>query len=481
VYEYWSATVKHSKVLLINPFPERAGGINEATIYPPIGLAYLASYLRDMGLSVRIIDANILRLDNGRLLRMMEDCDPDLVGISLNAVTVESGARLSRQLKENTDIPVCIGGPYVTSSPERALALSSADVAVLHEGEVTLLEICEGKEISEIKGIAFMADGGQPVITEPRPMIPDLDSLPHPAYDLLPPLGQYKSRARRRPVGPIITSRGCPFQCIFCHSDVFGKRFRARSPENVIEEIDTLVNRYGVRQIDVLDDNFTLDMKRAEKILDLIIEREYDLRLNLQSGVRADRVTYPLVRKMKKAGVFKAGIGIESGDEDVLKSAKKSLDLEKVVQAVEWFRSEGIVTIGFFIIGFPMDTKGSIEATIDFAIRLNPSIANFSLLIPFPGTEAYDFLKANGLLVRDVEDGIASGFYGGKVYHRTVALSEDEIASYVGEAYRRFYLRPSKMLDMVTSIRSLGELKWMMETAVPVLKKVLFGSNSHRD
>ncbi len=162
----------------------------------------------------------------------------------------------------------------------------------------------------------------------------------------MPPFSLYRGRARKKPVGVILTSRGCPYQCTYCNSSVFGKKFRARSPENVLQELDLLVNDFGIRQLDVLDDNFSLDIPRAEAILDGIIARGYKLLINLQNGVRADGINERIVHKMKLAGVFKVGVGVESGDVRILAGIKKNLSLDKAKEAFRMFRKEGILTSG---------------------------------------------------------------------------------------------------------------------------------------
>jgi radical SAM superfamily enzyme YgiQ (UPF0313 family) len=299
-----------------------------------------------------------------------------------------------------------------------------------------------------------------------------MDDLPFPAYDLLPPFSLYKGRARKKPVGVILTSRGCPYQCTYCNSSVFGKKFRARSPENVLRELDMLVKDFGIRQLDVLDDNFTLDIPRAEAILDGIIARKYKLLINLQNGVRADRVNAQIIHKMKLAGVFKVGVGVESGDERILTSIKKRLSLDKVTEAIRLFRKEGILTSGFFIIGFPEDTRESIEKTIDFAIEANPTVCNFSLLLPFPGTEMYRELKAAGNLKDPDRLFYDTGFLSGKIHHTSPNLTEQELLQYESLAYRRFNFRPGKILEVLFSIRSASELKWTFEAAFPLIKQI---------
>lgn len=463
-------------VLLINPYPEDSQGINEATVYPPIGLAYLASSIRESlpNITVEILDANILKIPNNKVMDFITDRKPFLVGIHLNVVLGKSGIELSKLIKEEfgQEINVVIGGPLASSNPREILEQSRADVVVIGEGERTIVEIITGIDYENINGIGLIYQGSY-FQTPPRALTENLDNIPFPAYDLLPDFNLYKSRARQKPVGVIITSRGCPFQCTFCNSNIFGKRFRARSPENVFKEILLLVKDYKIKQLDILDDNFTLDMPRAEKILDLIIESDIKIHINLQNGVRADRLTRELVHKMKLAGVFKAGIGIESGDREILARVKKSLDLENVRTAIQWFREENIITIGFLILGFPFDTKESIEETINFVIEANPTLANFCILIPFPGTELYNEMLSKGQLKDNNVLFYNSGFYANQIYHKCDNLTEQELLDLQNKAYKKFNFRPSKALEIIFTIKSWNEFKWTTQAALPLLKNMV--------
>ena len=460
------------KIVLINPYPKDSEGINEATIYPPIGLAYLASYLRREGFhDIEIIDANIRRIDNEQLLKHLKRVNPDIVGVHVNVVLGGSGVELCRMVARELPARVFIGGPLSSSNPAEMLKLSGAEAAVIGEGEVRFAEICKGVDPSSLPGIAFWR-GKVIEVNPPAPLFANLDDLPFPAYDLLPPFSLYKGRARKKPVGVILTSRGCPYQCTYCNSSVFGKKFRARSPENVLRELDLLVNDFGIRQLDVLDDNFTLDIPRAEAIFDGIIARKYRLFINLQNGVRADRINERIIHKMKLAGVFKVGVGVESGDERILTSIKKQLSLDKAKEVIRMFRKEGILTSGFFMIGFPEDTRESIEKTIDFAIEANPTVANFALLLPFPGTEMYRELKASGNLKDPDKLFYDTGFLSGKIHFASSNLTEQELLQYESLAYRRFNFRFRKMVEIIFSIRSFGELVWIIEAAFPLIKQM---------
>jgi radical SAM superfamily enzyme YgiQ (UPF0313 family) len=294
---------------------------------------------------------------------------------------------------------------------------------------------------------------------------------------LLPKLKLYKTRYRKKPTASILTSRGCPYHCIFCGSgskdSIFGSEFRARSPENVVGEIKHLAKDFGVKQIDIQDDNFTFDMDRAEKICDLLIEKKIKVILNCQNGVRADRLTRDLVFKLKKAGVFKLNIGIESGDKEVLKRAKKSLDLEQVKRAIKWSREAGIIVQGLLMIGLPGDNEHNMQKTINFAIEANPHIATFAGAIPFPKTEFYDIVEKEGKFTSSVMDGIKDGFLSGEYCFELGKVNQDLINKYLRKAYLQFYLRPSKILEVFMISLSPGEIKWTLKASAPLIKNIL--------
>jgi len=464
------------KVILINPFPYYAQGINEGTVYPPLGLVSIAGLLEKNNFECKIIDANILNMAPSEVFNEAKKFKPDIAGIYLNVVTARSGIEISRMLKEELQIPIVLGGAFTPDNLDRLLDHSKADIFAQGEGEITFLEICQGKNIAEINGITYKNEN-QLVTNRPRELIKNLDELPFPAYHLLPNLKLYKSRSRKTPVAPVFTSRGCPYKCIFCSSSSdkspFANRFRARSPEHVVGEIEYLVKNFGIKQIDVLDDNFTLDINRANQILDLIIERNIKIKINLQGGVRADRLTSDLVKKMKKAGVYKLGIGIESGNKGILQSIKKNLDLEAVKNAVKWCRENGIICIGFFMIGFPLDTKETIKETIDFAVDLNPSLANFMMVVPLPNTELYDIVEKNGWLTKPTDEyGTESGYYAADFHYKTPNIDKESLLELQKLAYKKFYFRFSKIWDMATDIKSFTELKWTITSAKPLLRTI---------
>ncbi len=467
--------LKEKKIAFVCPYPYYARGINEATLYPPIGLASIAAYLEKQGATCIIIDANVTEQKPNEIVNELISFNPDVVGIQMNVVTAQAGVELCKLINIDPRFKpkIVLGGPFATSKFERLLKDTGAFAIVKGEGEQTFLELCEGIELTQIEGLAFKNTEGKLIINKERDLFPDINQFPYPAYHLLPDLKKYRARSRQTPFAPIFTSRGCPFRCTFCNANIFGKSFRARSPENVIAEIDMLVHKFGVKQIDIIDDNFSEDMIRAEKIIDLVISRNYGISINFQNGLRADRLSKELLHKMKLAGVYKLGIGIESANAQVRNKIKKGLDISCVERSVKWCREEGIISIGFFMLGFPEDTEETIKETIDFAIKLNPSMANFSLVVPLPGTELYEQVKANNWFIKSIEDGSSTGYYSDNFYYQTPKLKTEKILELQKKAYRSFNLRPSKIIDIFRDIKSWNELKWTVQTSLPILNILL--------
>ncbi len=465
----------HRKIAFVCPYPYYARGINEATLYPPIGLASIAAYLEKYGAQCIIIDANITEEKPQQILEQLKAFQPNVVGIQMNIVTAQSGVELAKLIRDDASFSpnVVLGGPFATSKHEKLLKDTGAFAIVRGEGEQTFLELCQGINPRTISGLSFKDNEGTVVITKDRELFPDINQFPYPAYHLLPNLRKYRARSRKTPFAPIFTSRGCPFRCTFCNANVFGKEFRARSPENVIGEIDILVQKYGVKQIDIIDDNFSEDISRAEKIIDIIISRNYNIAINFQNGLRADRLTRELVHKMKLAGVYKLGIGIESANAKIRNKIKKGLDLKDVENSIKWCREEGIITIGFFMLGFPDDTEETMQETIDFAIKLNPSLASFSLVVPLPGTELYEQVKENNWFTQSIEDGSQTGYYADNFYYSTPNLKQETVLAYQKKAYRQFNFRPSKIFDILSDMKSINEVMWTIQTSLPLFKRII--------
>ncbi len=466
--------MEYKKVVLLNPDNPSSRGVNRSTLYPPVGLAILAAVLEREGFDVVVIDeaAGVYRPQE--LIQRVIAQSPQLVGISVNVINAARALEITRKLTGEAGVPVVLGGPLASTCYRELYNKAEPYCIVIGEGEKSFLRVCRGERLVDIEGVCFKEEDGSLKVNPPSKPIEDLDSLPFPAYHLLPDFRLYRSRARKHPVAPVITSRGCPFGCAYCNSDIFGRRFRARTAEAVVDEIEYLIKKYHVKQIDIVDDNFTLDIERAERILELIIKKNLDISINFQNGIRADRLTRELVKKMKRAGVYKASIGVESANPEVLKKIGIRPGHQEIERVIEWFKEEGISTAAFFIIGFPDDTEETVLQTIEYAIELNPVVAVFSRFIPLPGTAYYKRLKRQGLLRTEPCEGLSGGFFTSTGYFRHPVLSEDRITELHRMAYRRFYLRLSKIMELLKDMGSIHEIGWLLRSSLNIIRELGF-------
>ncbi len=444
------------KVLLINPNHYSGSDLTTKMILPPLGLAYLASYLEKNKIKVSILDAHVENLSPSKTAHQALRQKPGLIGIGAVTNTINQAWQIARLIKNKKNIPLVLGGIHPTLLPEESLKKSFIDLVIRGEAEIPLLNLVLGKAKAKIKGLSFKK-GRKIIHNPPAPPLQNLDTLPFPARHLLPLEKYITIGAQRPPYATLTSSRGCPYNCSFCSTKaVSGRKFRARSPENVLAEIDHLVKNYGVREINIVDDNFTIDPQRVEKICKLLLKRNYDLILKNGNGVRIDRLSYPLLRLMKKAGWYFLAFGIESGDQAILDQNNKGLKLTQVRQVINWCQKIGLQTIGFFIIGLPGETLTSIKKTINFAKSLALDEAQFNILTPFAGTQAREMIQNQGrILTNDWQK------YNpwSKPVFKLKDLSPEIMLKKQKQAYRQFYLRPQIILKQISKPNFWSKLK----------------------
>jgi len=358
------------------------------TGYTPTGLVSIASIAESLGHEVTIVDMNVQRLP--------KELEYDIVGITGISLWKKSIIETSKIFKS---LPVIVGGPWVSLSPYDALAIDSIDYVCMGEGEDTFKEFLEKyPDVADINGIGYKNGSGKPILNEPRPYIEDLDGLSIPAWHLLD-LKKYRRFS-------LSSSRGCPFDCIFCAVHKFlGKKWRFRSVQSVLDEIELLVH-LGVKHITFGDSNLTLIMDRFEKICDQIIDRKIDVGFDVIQGVRADKLTPIILDKMKKAGFTEIIIAPESGSQRVLDEViGKKLDLACVEPVVKKCQEIGLFCGAFFVIGFPWETREEIDETLRFAKKLRSygCSAYVGNAIPLTGTELYYRARDEGFLRFDGE------------------------------------------------------------------------------
>lgn len=371
-------------------------------LFPPLGLAYLAAVLEQNDFEVRIMDCPACAMDHEKLRADLASFEPTLVGIASMTATIPSALKSARVAKEVCpDAKVLMGGPHATFADAEILTEEPAvDIIVRGEGEVTLLELAQNspklEKLGEIKGITFK-DNNQIVKTPDRSFIQNLDELPRPSYKSIP-IDRYRIYGKK--FLPIMTSRGCPFQCSFCvASQMFGAKFRARSPKNVVDEIEWLRDVYGAQGVSFHDDTLTLDRKRILDICDEIINRKIKLAWGCQT--RVDQISKEVLAKMRKAGCNEVSFGVESGCQRILDAVKKKVSIEQSENAVKWAKEEGLFVAVSTIIGYPGETKETMKQTLDLIHRIKPDDVWLCLATPYPGTELRALVKNMGWKMSD--------------------------------------------------------------------------------
>lgn len=440
-----------SDLLLINPpsaFRSYTGTRVNATMqnYPLLSLAYLAAVARREGFKVSILDLGIETEPYGVLRKTLDDFLPRFVGITATTPLFPEAAALSEIIKNHLGerVKLIIGGPHASALPEEVLRQSSFDILIFGEGEDALVEILKEKSFLEIRGIYYKKDG-EILRTEPRCLTNSLDSLPFPAMDLFD-IGRYKCPRllnRLSPMSNYMASRGCVYGCTFCNKNIFGRRFRTKSPELVIEEIKYMLSA-GIKEIRMVDDMFTTDMERAKIICRLIIKNGLKFPWNLAAGLRVDSLDEEFLRLAKEAGLYQVSLAFESGDQASLDSINKGITLEQSERAMKLVRKCGLESVGFFMLGLPADTEESLKKTLDFAVKLSPDLAKVTITTPFPGTALYRQYEERGLIKS--RDWAKYNLHKAADIYEHPNLSHETLEKYYHKFYFKFYLNPRWLL-----------------------------------
>lgn len=441
----------HSNVLLLVP-----PGINYNT--PPLGLLYLAAMLEKNNISVQVLDAALINLSLEQTFSKIKDISPKIVGITVCTPDYSIIDKFTFLLKkEIPGLNIVLGGPHPTLDPEGVLSSEHVDFVVRGEGEYIFSELCtsilngELSQLASIQGLSYRANCE--IVNNPdRPLINNLDELPLPARHLVP-LMKYRNYGRvykRKPVGVMISSRGCPLQCIFCAHEIFGNRYRFMSAKRMIEEIKLLQENYGVREILFREDNFTANRKRAFEFCDIIIKEKIDITWMCLAD--ANSITEPLAKKMKEAGCWHIGIGVESGNQKIQKVLRKNLNLDHVKDVFNFLHKAGLKTLAFFMIGNFADTAETVKQTIYYAKSLNTDFAIFTITAPFPKTELFDMAVRDHLITNFRLDQLSNNpsIFKQKIpILKTKSLTSGQLRNFQLRAILEFYLRPQQLFRIL--------------------------------
>lgn len=373
---------------------------------PPLGLLYLSAVLHERGHQVQILDRRIPGMTSEEVIARINECKPELVGFSTLTCETRDLNNLAAEVKKTSpQTMTVVGGPHASSQPEAALAEPGIDVAVIGEGELTIMELVSGKELSTIAGLAYRTKGVIE-LTEPRAAIEDLDALPHPAWDLIEldlytRLQRFGMIAAGHPYAVMMTSRGCPYRCAYCHN-IFGKVYRVHSPAWVEAEVATLTKRYGVRELQILDDTFNLNRGRTIHLAAVVARTAPQLKLAFPNGLRADLMDAEVVQALKSAGTYRINYAVETASPRLQLLIDKNLDLAKTKQVIARTARQGILTHGFFMLGFPTETLTELLRTFSYAYSSRLHGGVFVIVNPYPNTALYEYAQKSGLLQEGV-------------------------------------------------------------------------------
>ncbi len=464
---------------------------------PHLGLAYLAAFSEKRGDEVVIFDADV---EKQPIAEFIQEYRPDIVGITANTPQVKQAWRAAKAIKEVHDCLIVLGGPHVSVLPEESCEKPFVDVVVRGEGEETWVDVCnrletylkdqpvyhteafmhpENEIFKDCQGVSYKTSDGQIHNNPDRTPIADLDSLPWPAYHHfkmdrytnLQPATDHVDGARSF---SILTSRGCPYRCTFCSQSIMPIKWRSRSAESVLAEWRHLVEELGAQEIGVLDDSANIRVKRLEEIATLLIENQLNhVPWIFVNGIRANLASKELLTLLKQAGLKRTAFGVETGDPEILKSIDKKIDLDTIRQAFKNAKEIGLETIAFMILGLPGETRQTMQNSINFAIEIDPMIANFSMMTPYPGTKVYEIVKRQGrFLINDWEDYV---FFEQQARYEMGEMTAELVEEMYRKAYRQFYLRPSPIIRRLKTkdfwLNLPRNIRIAMRTFVPKKEK----------
>lgn len=443
-------------------------------IFPSLSLLYVAGILQQAGCDVIFIDAHAEGLTLEETVARLNRFGPDFIGYTLTTYLFFQSMDWIKAIRKHVDAPTIVGGVHLSIYARETLAYSDIDYAVTGEAEHALPELLEAiirhRDLSTVRGIAYCQPDGRVVVT-PRAADPDINATPFPARNLIDNSKYFSFISKYKNFTCFITSRGCPYKCIFCEQG--SKAFRPRSPKNVVDELEVCVKEHGIRELDFFDSSFTIRKQRVIDICEEINRRKLDI--VWAARTRVDCITDDVLKSMRSAGCSRIYYGIESGNREILHTLKKSTSLEMYRDVIARTRAQGIHTFGYFMLGNPYEDEATIRQTIRLALKLDLDYAQFSKVTPMPATEMYTLLlKQHG---RDYwREHIELGT-DENIPRPHCDMTDAEIQRWTRLAYLRFYYRPRYIARALSRMKSLDELSRSMKTAWQMIANVPGGGD----
>ncbi len=445
----------------------------ETGCYPSLGLMYIAACVeRYTDHEIEILDTQVEKMNYEEMKSEIRERNPDIVGIQAMTFTLIDVILTARIVKElDKSIPLILGGPHVNIYPEETILNSEIDFLVLGEGEYVFPDLINAlsqrKDLSKIRGIVYKRNK-EIINTGKREFITNLDAVPFPARHLVPYQKYYSVLAKRTPITTMMTSRGCPFKCIFCDRPQLGKIFRYRSAESVVDEMEQCA-RIGIKEIFLYDDTFSIKKQRAIDICNEILRRNLKIMWDIRA--RVDTVDEKILKKLKLAGCERIHFGVEAGTQEILNILRKGITLQQAERAFQWSREVGITTLAYFMIGNPTESREQILETIKFGVKIKPDYAHIALTTPFPATELYRRGLERKILKHDYWKEFAENprmDFVPEVWEEN--LKREELIRLLKSAYMKFYMRPGYVLKRIYKVKSWAEFKRKAKAGLKLLK-----------
>ncbi len=469
------------KVLIINPpWPGKGYGTrsqnriikhrSDKFLQYPIFLGYSAAQLKESGHTVAYIDSVIQDLDMDQTLVEAKKRTPDVIFMETTTPSIEADYDALNELKSKTGASIIVGGPHASYFHETVLKeCPGIDIVVRHEFDTKIASVVSNLDhLEKVSGITYRSNGdivdkGDGNLSE------DLDIIPFPDRDVIPWHWYLEAWFSRQPFMNMMTSRGCPYHCTFClwPQIMYGHKQRFRSLDNVMAEIDYLVARFELKEINVDDSTFTTQKKRVIEFCQRLRQKKYNLIWTCNG--RVDHLDNEMLAEMKASGCKMIRLGVESGSQDVLDKIRKGLTLSQIEDGFRRVKKHGIQALGGFMFGFPFDSRKTIEKTIELAKKLSPDQVQFSINMCYPGTSLYDYAVDKNLL-------LAKSFKEFDMTHgpvvRTLDMEREDLDHILARAYREFYFRPKFVLQTLLHLKDVDEIKRVLRSLKSLIKTI---------
>ncbi len=471
------------RILLINPqtsFSQIYGDwdLSDLDTYsPPLGILYIASFLRQNNHVTSVLDLESLKGGFDRISESLTSFKPDIVGITSMTINFGNAHMIARFIKKEAPRKmVVLGGPHLTAAPiETMRNYPEFDYGVFGEGEITFLEMVEkiknNEPFEEIEGIVWRNNENEIILNKTRPFIENLDVLPFPAWDLLEGFPERYPHSilesKRLPAASIMTSRGCPFHCTFCDNKIFGTKVRHFSAEYTLGMIKHLIDVYRIKDLMILDDNFLLNREKLFAICDSIVKDNLDLTWYCMGHART--MTEDRLKKIKEAGCWFIELGIESGNDQMLKAIKKNTTKQEIKKAVSLAKKAGLRTKGNFIFGFPGETIETMEESIRFAKEIKIDFFQQNFLTVWPGCEIAHQTSGNSDLF-EYHNSDWNSLAHQRITFIPKGLTKDDLIKASKKAFRRFYLRPRIIIGLLPFLKTKRGIKFLYKAFGAFLK-----------